>query len=40
MHASETEHWRRDLKVKIAWALAAKILGLILLWWLFFRGGS
>jgi len=38
----ETSHpdddWRRDLKVKIAWTLAAKLLGLILLWFLFFRG--
>jgi len=30
--------WRRDLKLKIAWALAAKLLGLALLWFLFFRG--
>jgi len=30
--------WRRQLKVKIAWALAAKLLGLMLLWFLFFRG--
>ena len=38
----ETSHldadWRRDLKVKIACTLAAKLLGLILLWFLFFRG--
>jgi hypothetical protein len=30
--------WQRDLKVKIAWALAAKLAGLTLLWLLFFRG--
>jgi len=30
--------WQRDLKLKIAWALAAKLLGLVLLWFLFFRG--
>jgi hypothetical protein len=30
--------WQRDLKLKIAWALAAKLLGLALLWFLFFRG--
>ncbi len=30
--------WQRDLRIKIAWALAAKLLGLILLWFLFFRG--
>ena len=29
-----------DLKVKIAWALAAKLLGLTLLWFLFFRGSA
>jgi hypothetical protein len=33
-----TEDWRRDLKVKIAWALAAKAVALSLLWALFFRG--
>jgi hypothetical protein len=38
--ASEHELWRRDLKVKIAWALAVKLLGLILLWLLFFRSGG
>jgi hypothetical protein len=32
------DDWRRDLKVKIAWTLAAKLLALILLWLLFFRG--
>jgi hypothetical protein len=32
--------WQRDLKVKIAWALAAKALGLTLLWFLFFRGAA
>jgi hypothetical protein len=30
--------WRRDLKLKVGWALAAKLLGLVLLWFLFFRG--
>jgi len=30
--------WQRQLKVKIALALAAKLLGLVLLWFLFFRG--
>jgi hypothetical protein len=29
---------RRELKVKIVWALAAKLVGLTLLWLLFFRG--
>jgi hypothetical protein len=32
--------WRRDLKVKIAWAFTAKLLALTLLWFLFFRGTS
>jgi len=30
--------WRRDLKAKIAWVLVAKVLALVLLWMLFFRG--
>jgi hypothetical protein len=34
------DDWRRDLRIKIAWALAAKLLGLILLWLLFFRGNG
>jgi hypothetical protein len=32
------DDWRRNLRTKLAWALLAKILGLTLLWWLFFRG--
>jgi hypothetical protein len=32
------DDWRRDLRTKIVWALLAKVLGLTLLWWLFFRG--
>jgi hypothetical protein len=32
------DHWQRDLRGKIAWVLAAKLLGLVLLWFLFFRG--
>jgi hypothetical protein len=35
---NQIEDWRRDLKVKITLALVMKLLGLILLWWLFFRG--
>jgi hypothetical protein len=31
------EDWRRDLRVKLTWALVVKLLGLMLLWWLFFR---
>jgi uncharacterized membrane protein len=37
-HLGET--YRRDLKIKIAWALAAKAIALALLWLLFFRGNS
>jgi hypothetical protein len=37
-HRHLGDDWRHDLRVKIAWALAAKLLGLILLWLLFFRG--
>jgi hypothetical protein len=33
------DDWRRDLKTKLAWAMAAKLAGLVLLWLLFFRGG-
>jgi hypothetical protein len=32
--------WRRDLRIKITWALAAKLLALLLLWFLFFRGSG
>ncbi len=32
--------WRRDLKIKVAWAVAAKLAGLTLLWFLFFRGNA
>jgi hypothetical protein len=36
--ASLIEDWRRDLRAKITWILAVKLLGLIVLWLLFFRG--
>jgi hypothetical protein len=32
------DDWRRDLRNKIVWALAAKLLGLFLLWLFFFKG--
>jgi hypothetical protein len=32
--------FRRDLGIKLAWAVAAKLLALALLWCLFFRSGS
>jgi hypothetical protein len=35
---SQAAAWRRDLGAKIAWALVAKVLALVLLWLLFFRG--
>ena len=37
---NQPDVWRRDLRVKITWALAAKLLALLLLWFLFFRGGG
>jgi hypothetical protein len=40
MRIREQELWQRDLRIKIAWALAAKLIGLMLLWYLFFRGGG
>jgi hypothetical protein len=38
-HSSLPREWPRDLRRKIAWTLAAKLLALMLLWALFFRGG-
>ena len=35
---SQAAAWRRDLGAKIAWTMVAKVLGLALLWLLFFRG--
>jgi hypothetical protein len=35
---SQVSAWRRELGTKIAWTMVAKVLGLILLWVLFFRG--
>ena len=32
--------WRRDLRLKVAIALAAKLLGLLALWYFFFRGAN
>jgi hypothetical protein len=37
-HQPPAVAWRRELRVKIVWALAAKLVGLTLLWMLFFRG--
>jgi hypothetical protein len=34
----QIDNWRRDLRVKITWVLIAKVLGLLMLWLLFFRG--
>jgi hypothetical protein len=33
------EDWRRDLRSKLAFAFAAKVAALFLLWFLFFRDG-
>jgi hypothetical protein len=30
--------WRRDLRHRIAWAVAIKLAALLLLWLFFFRG--
>lgn len=30
--------WRRELGARVAWTLMAKVLALVLLWLLFFRG--
>jgi hypothetical protein len=38
-HSTSSREWRRDLRGKIAWVLAAKMAALLLLWFLFFRGG-
>jgi hypothetical protein len=32
------DSWQRELRVKIAWVLAAKLAALTILWLLFFRG--
>jgi hypothetical protein len=32
------DDWRRDLRVKLAWAFVVKLALLALLWFLFFRG--
>jgi len=33
------EHWRRTLALRITGTLIAKLLALVLLWYLFFRTG-
>jgi hypothetical protein len=35
-----SQDWQRDLRRKIAWALAAKLAALALLWFFFFRGDN
>jgi hypothetical protein len=37
-NSTSSSDWRRELRGKIAWALAAKLAALIFLWFLFFRG--
>ncbi len=37
-HPDILDDWRRRLRAQIAWALAAKLLALTLLWFFFFRG--
>jgi hypothetical protein len=36
-HSDMPDDWRRSLRAQITWALAAKLLALTLLWFLFFR---
>jgi hypothetical protein len=36
-HPDTPDDWRRRLRAQIIWALAAKLVALILLWFLFFR---
>jgi len=38
-HSSLPPQWPRALRRTIAWMLTAKLLALMLLWALFFRGG-
>ena len=37
--ADDGKAWRRDLRVKVTLALAAKLIGLLALWYFFFRDG-
>jgi hypothetical protein len=39
-NSTSSSDWRRDLRGKIAWAIAAKLAALILLWFFFFRGSG
>ena len=38
-HSTGMDDWRRDLRRKIVWAVAAKLTALWLLWFCFFRVG-
>jgi hypothetical protein len=38
-HPNTRGDWRGLLRAQIAWALAAKLLALTVLWYCFFRGG-
>jgi hypothetical protein len=40
MHDELNGDWRRDLRVKLTWAVVAKLAALTLLWLLFFRGSA
>jgi hypothetical protein len=40
MHDDPDGDWRRELRTKLAWAVAAKLVGLTVLWLLFFRGSA
>jgi hypothetical protein len=36
--STSSHEWQRDLRGKIAWALAAKLAALVLMWFFLFRG--
>jgi type VI protein secretion system component VasF len=38
-HSTGSDDWRRSLRRKVAWAVAAKLAALMVLWFCFFRGG-
>jgi hypothetical protein len=40
MHDELNADWRRELRTKLTWAVAAKLAALTLLWLLFFRGSA
>ncbi|HUN27274.1 MAG TPA: hypothetical protein VMU67_13295 [Steroidobacteraceae bacterium] len=37
---TDTVDWRADVRREMLWIMSIKLAALILLWWLFFRGGA